>query len=128
MAIFIAATVLECAVVKFWEAKQKRLEQGNREEKETLYRLTRKMKGQLEKTTHLEKLLKVIIPEFVSCALLESRSLGQCLEAWNIRNTRIAHFPEAIGADWSWRVTATEAWSAVAGIFALLKELEDLCH
>ncbi len=125
MAVFNAATVLELVVVHFWEEKKKQLGAGSRQDQERLARLDREM-DKSNYSTKVEKILRIALPQFIDSDLVSSGCLDRCIDAWNIRNKKLAHLYERVREGQQTRVTSSEAWNAVASIFALIDNVRNL--
>ncbi len=121
MAVFNAATILEFALVRFWENKRKQLESGSRQEREKAASLERRMKAEKgEYKDVVERILGIVLPEFIEQLLVTDGTLNRCAEAWSTRNKRLAHLVE------SRQVTSTQAWNAVSSIICLVDALAKL--
>lgn len=125
MAIFNAATILEFVVVHFWEKQQVKLNSSSRQEKEMVAKLNRKIR-QSNYPTKLEKIIRIVLPEFVDQELINSGNLERCIDAWNIRNERLAHLYVQVREGQQLEIRRTKAWSAVASIIDLIDNIEKL--
>jgi hypothetical protein len=123
MAVFNAATILELAVVQFWEEKKRLLNAGARQDKEKAAKLDRDM-DESRYPTKVEKIIRIVLPEFVEQDLVAGGALDRCVAAWEIRNKRLAHLYEKVKEGKQTQVTASEAWNAVASIITLLEKLQ----
>ena len=122
MAVFNATIILELVVIQFWEEKKKQLSEGGREDQEKLYGLKRKMDDS-GYSTSLEKILRIVLPEFIDRDLLASGSLDRCADAWDIRNKRLAHLYRQVKEGKETQITSTEAWNTVGSIIALIDSI-----
>ena len=90
MAVFNAATLLELVLLKFWELKFSQLQSGSQQEQEKVAHLERELKKS-NYTTQVEKILRIVIPEFINPNFINDGSLERCVIAWNIRNEKLGH-------------------------------------
>jgi hypothetical protein len=125
MAVFTAATILELVVIQFWEAMQRKLEVGNREDQKQKFRLERKMK-ESDCSSHIEKIIRVVLPEFVRQDHIHGGNLDRCVEAWNMRNNRLAHLYGRVSSEESVSVSTREAWDTVTSIWYVVEEIEEI--
>ncbi len=124
MAVLTAATVLEFAVVQFWERTQRLLEGGNREQQEKSFTLKRQM--DLSRLSPVEKILQIVLPVFVDEDFVADGGLERCAAAWQMRNTKLAHLYKQVSTGGSLEVKPTEAWDAITSISVLSEKLEPL--
>ena len=118
MAIFNAATVLELKVIEFWEEKRKQLAGGSRQDQEKMELLERKI-SKSKYQTNLEKILRIVFPEFAEQSLIDNGTLDRCVQAWVSRN-EMSHLYKLTKEGGQHDVDTDKAWSAVSSIVALL--------
>jgi hypothetical protein len=120
MAVFNAAAVLEYAANHFWKCKYQKLMSGSPEENKQAARLKQLMdKARKPGDDALTRKLRIAIPTFVDTELVDDGTIERCVDAWRMRNTRLAHILKDAPAE----ITSTEAWSAVSSIHVLVAAL-----
>lgn len=74
----------------------------------------------------VEKILRIVFPEFIEQRLISNGTLERCIEAWNIRNDKLAHVYKAKKEGKTTEVTSSEAWDSVASVSALIHSIDKL--
>jgi hypothetical protein len=123
MAVFNAATLLELVVIKFWEGKVSQLRSGSRREQQKAEFLDKKVKKASYKS-QVEKILRIVLPEFIEPHLVTDGTLDRCVTAWNLRNEKLAHLYAQVKGGKELSIPAGEAWNAVSSIISLLANVK----
>lgn len=123
MAVFNAATLLELVVVKFWEDKNFQLSSGDRKEREKAASLERALKK--SKKTVVEKILEIVIPDFINPNLIKDGTVNRCITAWKVRNEKLAHLHIQVEEKTESDISAEEAWNLVSSIYSFHSEIKN---
>jgi hypothetical protein len=121
MAIFNAATILENELNEFWKIKKQQLLLGSILERKKVESFEHSMKSKKMKyKAKVEKIIRIVLPDYVEQDLVNDGTLDRCVDAWYIRNDTLAHLNKNIP------LTSIDAWSAVSSIIHLIDALEKI--